>query len=260
MHEDETSDEKSEAAEPAVARHAAPKRPLLKDFFRPSKGQLIAAVVLFVTALLITWTVRSQDSQPEFAQARQEDLVQLLDTVSSQNRALESEVRELQSNRDALASGADRAESARTDANRRLEQLRILAGTVPAHGPGLRIRITADPGKITPELMLNAVEELRDAGAEVIEINDEVRVAVNTSFTATDDGRVQADGHTLSLPMTIEAIGDPGTLEAGARFRGGLVSEVEGSRVSGTVVTQQLDNIRVDSVVEPAEYKFARPR
>lgn len=240
--------------------HAAPTRPWLKDFLRPSKGQAIAAAVLFVTALMVTWTVRSQDPQPEFAQARQEDLVQLLDTVTSQNRALETELRELQSNRDELLSGADKAESAREDARRRLEQLQILAGTIPAHGPGIRIEISAEAGKITPELMLNAVDELRDAGAEVIEINDTLRIVVDTAFTVADDGALQADGQTLTLPLTLEIIGDPVTLEAGARFRGGLVSQVEGPRVGGTVQITQLDEVRIESVVEPRRNEFARPR
>lgn len=249
------SDESTEAP-----RRAAPARPWLKDFLRPSKGQAIAGVLLFVTALMVTWTVRSQDAQPEFAQARQEDLVQLLDTVTSQNRALEIELRELQSNRDELLSGADKAQSARDDARRRLEQLQILSGTIPAHGPGIRIEISADAEKVTPELMLNAVEELRDAGAEVIEINDTVRVVVDTAFTVAEDGTLQADGHALTPPLTIEVIGEPVTLEAGARFRGGLVSQVEGPRVGGNIQIAQLDEVRIDSVVEPRRNEFARPR
>ena len=241
-------------------QRTASSRQWLKDFLRPSRGQAIAGVVLFVTALMVTWTVRSQDAQPEFAQARQEDLVQLLDTVTSQNRALETELRELQSNRDELLSGADKAQSAREDARRRLEQLQILAGTIPAQGPGIRIEISAEAGKLTPELMLNAVEELRDAGAEVIEINNQVRVVVDTAFTVADGGALKAGGQTLTLPLTLEIIGDPVTLEAGARFRGGLVSQVEGPRVGGTVKIAQLHEVRIDSVVEPRRYEFARPR
>lgn len=242
------------------ARHAMPRRTLLREFFRPGKGQLIAGVVLFVTALLVTWTLRSQDSQPEFAQARQEELVQLLDTVTSQNRALEAELRELQSNRDELVSGADRAQTVRKDAERRLEQLQILSGTVAAHGPGVRITVTAPDGKLTPELMLNAIEELRDAGAEVIELNDDIRVVMSTAFTADEEGRLAVDGKPLRSPLVIEAIGDPSTLEAGARFRGGLVSEVEGARVGGNAIIEQLDDVQITSLAEPAENKFARPR
>ncbi len=247
---------------PEVARHADGKadRSLLRDLIRPSKGQLVAALILFVTGLGLTWTWRSQEAQPEFAQARQADLVQLLDTVTGQNRALEAELRSLQSTRDELAGGADQAESVREDAQRRLEQLQILAGTVPAHGPGVRLTVTDPEGKITAELMLNAIEELRDAGAEVIELNDSVRVVMNTAFTSDEQTRVIASGQALDPPYVIDAIGDPSTLEAGARFRGGLVNEVEGPRVGGGVTIEQLDDVRIDSVVAGVSPRFAKPR
>lgn len=244
-------------------QEATPKRRqpnLVRDFFRPSKGQFVAALVLFSTALLVTWTLQSQRAQPEFANARQADLVQLLDSVTSQSRALEEELRELQSTRDELLSGADQAETARKDAERRREQLQILAGTVPASGPGIRIKIDDPDSKVTAELILNAIEELRDAGAEVIEINDQVRVVTNTAFTTDGDGNVLAGGEKLDRPYIIDAIGDPVTLESGARFRGGLVSEVEGSRVGGTVAIEQLEQVMVESVVTVDEYEFARPR
>ena len=39
----------------------------------------------------------------------------------------------------------------------------------------------------------------------------------------------------ISTPITLEVIGDPHALTEAARFSGGLVSEVEGSRIGGTV-------------------------
>lgn len=246
---------------PEGPRHGRPEpAQLIRDFFRPSKGQLVAALILFITALALTWTWRSQQRQPEFANARQADLVQLLDTVTSQNRALETELRDLQSTRDELLSGADKAETVRADTEQRLEQLRILAGTVPAHGPGVRLTLNDPQGKISAELLLNAVEELRDAGAEVIELDDEVRVVLETAFTTDDEGRILAGGKVLAPPYVIDVIGDPTTLESGARFRGGLVSEVEGARVQGSVIIEQSEDIRIDSVVPVRAPTFARPR
>ncbi len=83
------------------------------------------------------------------------------------------------------------------------------------------------------------MEELRDAGAEVIELNDTVRLVMRSWFSTDPSGRVTADGVALEEPYVIEAIGDPATLEAGARFRGGLVSEIEGERVGGRVQITQ---------------------
>lgn len=244
-------------------RRATPHRPpgaLLKAFLRPSRGQFAAGVALFLTALIVVVTLRSQANQPEFANVRQADLIQLLDNVTGETRRLEDEVRELEQARTELLSGADRDEAAREAAARRLEEAQIIAGTVPVTGPGVRIEIDDPQNRVSAELLLDAVEELRDAGAEVIELNDTVRLVMRSWFGTDESGMLTADGVTLEAPYLIEAIGEPATLEAGARFRGGLVSEIEGERVGGRVVITQEDSIAIDSVAAPGENEFARPR
>lgn len=246
--------------EPRRAARGSRRRDLARDFFRPSRGQFVVGVALFLTALIVVMTLRSQANQPEFANVRQADLIQLLDNVTGETRRLEDQVRELELARTELLSGVDRDQAAREEAARRLEQAQIIAGTVPASGPGIRIQID-DPGaKVTAELLLDAIEELRDAGAEVIELNDSVRLVMNSFFGTDDRGAVTADGHPLAAPFVIDAIGDPATLEAGARFRGGLVSEVEGDRVGGRVTIEQLQVVEITATVEVGEPQFARPR
>lgn len=249
-----------EQSPPRRAAEATPRRNLLREFFRPSRGQFVVGLVLFLTALTVVLTLRSQATQPEFSNVRQQDLIQLLDNVTGETRRLEDQVRELELARTELLSGADRDQAAREEATRRLEHAQIIAGTVPATGPGIRIQIE-DPGRrFTAEHLLDAVEELRDAGAEVIELNDSVRLVMNTYFGTDERGAITAGGEPLAAPYVIDAIGDPATLEAGARFRGGLVSEVEGERVGGSVTIEQLQSIEITSVVEVVDPQFARPR
>ena len=261
-------DETPVAPEEASPRRAAETAPegrarqggLLREFFRPSRGQFVVGIALFLTALIVVMTLRAQANQPEFSNVRQADLIQLLDNVSAETRRLEDEVNDLEQARTELMSGADRDQAAREEANRRLVQAQIIAGTVPATGPGVRIEISDPESRVTAELLLDAVEELRDAGAEVIELNDSVRLVMRSHFTTDEQGRIVADETVLERPLSIEAIGDPATLEAGARFRGGLVSEVEGDRVAGSVTIQQVQDLRIDSTVEPQPNQFARPR
>ena len=95
-------------------------------------------------------------------------------------------------------------------AQERLAALRILAGTAPAKGPGIRMTID-DPGsKVTAPVMLDALEELRDAGAEAVQINGS-RVVASSSFGQAPTG-VQVDGSTLHSPYRILAIGNPQTM------------------------------------------------
>lgn len=238
---------------------AAPRRNVAADFLRPGRGQLVVALILLLTALLVVLTLRSQAAQPSYSNLRRTELIQLLDNLSAETRRLESDIRDLQTTRDELASGAEGAEAARAEANRRLDELQIIAGTVPVHGPGIRITIQDPEDKVSPELLLDALEELRDAGAEVIEINDLIRVTTSTWLGLDSAGRVIADQQVVTDPILFDVIGDPATLEAGARFRGGLVSEVEGARVGGSVTIEQMSRVDIDSVVVVRENEFARP-
>lgn len=238
----------------------ATRRRALRDLLRPGKGQFVVGLALCLTGFIVVVTLQSQAAQPEFSGVRQADLIQLLDNVTSETRRLEDQVRSLESSRSELETGANRDEAAKAEADRRLEQAQILAGTVPAKGPGIRMVISDPAHSVTAELLLDALEELRDAGAEVISLDGSVRVVMDTALSTAADGSITADGVTLSAPYTIEAIGDPATLEAGARFRGGLVSEVEGDRVGGSVTITQLDELTIATIAQPHEYVYARPR
>ena len=136
--------------------------------------------------------------------------------------------------------------------------LSILAGTVPAEGPGVRMRI-ADPGnKVNADVLLNAVEEMRDAGAEVIEVNNTVRVVASTWFGADAKGLL-IDGLPVSTPLTIEVIGEPHSLQEAAQFRGGLVSEITGPQIGGQVQIEQLDRVVVESLHTTRANQYAQP-
>lgn len=247
------------SADDAPAGEGSGPRRILHDFLRPSRGQLTVALILLLTALLIVLTLRSQAAQPSYANLRRTELIQLLDNLSSETRRLEADIRDLQTTRDELASGAEGAQAARDEANRRLDELEIIAGTVPVHGSGIRITIDDPELKVSPELLLDGLEELRDAGAEVIEINDTIRVTAETWLGLDDQGRTVADQQVVTAPIVLDVIGDPATLESGARFRGGLVSEIEGARVGGSVTIEQMERVDIDSVVVAEENEFARP-
>ena len=230
---------------------------IARDIVRPSRSQLVVALILLLSGLAVTMQLAGNRDQ-RYTTLRQDELVAMLDDVTAESRRLESEVAELERTRQRLQSGADASAVARDEALRRLDALELLGGTAPATGPGIRVTITDRQGKLTPEILLNTIEELRDAGAEVMEIDDRIRL-VTTSWVTSADGVLTVDGTRLGGTITIEAIGAPGTLAEATRFRGGLVSTIEGERVGGTARVVEVDDLRIDSVITPQEPRFARP-
>lgn len=232
-------------------------REIGRDLVRPGRSQLIFGVILLLCGLAVTMQLAAQRDQ-RYTNLRQDELVGMLDDVSAETRRLEGEVTQLERTRDRLASGADADQVAREEAHARLDALELLGGTVRAAGPGIEITLDDLHGKVTPEIMLNVIEELRDAGAEVLSVDD-IRLVASSSVTQSATGALQIDGVTLRRPMLIRAIGDRDTLAEATRFRGGLVATIEGERVQGRVSVAKRDRVEIDATVTPRPMRFGRP-
>jgi uncharacterized protein YlxW (UPF0749 family) len=230
----------------------------LRAGFKPSRGQAIVAVVLALVACVAVVQVRVNRADDGYQNARREDLIAILDGLGQNTRRLESEIADLEERKNSLSSSADKAQTAREQAEAQVRTLGILAGTLPAQGPGVRITLNDPQGKMSSLNMLDAIEELRDAGAEAIQINGSVRVVASTDFVDDAPG-IQIDGQKLNSPYVIEAIGESHNLSEAANFPGGLVSEVTGPQVGGTAEVNELENVAITALHAPEEHRYARP-
>ncbi|MFG1908309.1 DUF881 domain-containing protein [Kribbella sp. NPDC048928] len=230
----------------------------LKAGFKPSRGQAIVAVVLALVGGVAVVQVRVNRADDGYQNARREDLIAILDGLGQNTRRLESEIADLEERKNSLSSSADKAQTAREQAEAQIRTLGILAGTMPAVGPGVRITLNDPQGKMTSSNLLDAIEELRDAGAEAVQINGEVRVVASTDFVDDAPG-IRVDGKKLVSPYTIEAIGESHNLAEAANFPGGLVSEVTGPQVGGTAEVNELESVSVTALHAPEEHRYAHP-
>jgi uncharacterized protein YlxW (UPF0749 family) len=233
---------------------------LLAALRRPaSRGQAVAGVLLAVLGFAAVTQVRANGRDDSYVGARQGDLIQYINSLSLASGRAESQIARLERTRDSLGNDTRARQTALTRARQQAETLGILAGTLPAEGTGVRITVTVtEPGaSIGTNQLIDGLEELRDAGAEVIEINDKVRVIAQTSLQDTPGGGLLVDGSTLKPPYVIDAIGDPHTLATALDFTGGFISEVR--EVGGEVAVQQLSKVEVASVLTPKAPKYAQP-
>lgn len=247
-------------AEPAPATPPARSvwRRIGRAALHPGRSQVVAAIVLCLLGMAGVMQIRANDSGDAYTNARREDLIQILDGLGVESRRLEAEVAQLQGTKASLQSGADTQRVAREDAQQRVQELAILDGTAPAQGPGIRMRISDPQDKVDAAVVLDAVEEMRDAGAEVIDIDGQARVVGSTWFG--DDGTtLLVDGTPVNRPLTITVIGDPHSLQEAAQFRGGIVSEITGPKIGGDVQIDQSDDLVVTSLHAPPASQYARP-
>ncbi|MFD6137956.1 DUF881 domain-containing protein [Isoptericola sp. NPDC060257] len=190
---------------------------------RASRSQVLAGVLCAALGFALVVQVQ-QSASDQLSSARQEDLVRLLDEVTDRAQQLGDEVSGLEATRDELESGSGQARSALELAEQRAESEGILSGRLPAQGPGVRVTIQDPGGALKASQMFNVLEELRNAGAEVVELNG-VRLVTSTWFE--DEGNaIVVDGTSLSSPYEWTVIGDPETMDRALEIPGGALATV----------------------------------
>ncbi|MFC8126731.1 DUF881 domain-containing protein [Streptomyces sp. NPDC057302] len=222
---------------------------------RVTRPQLIVALLLFVLGLGLAIQVRSNNDSSALRGARQEDLVRILDELDDRTQRLEGEKQRLEDQRTGLENSSDQAEEARKQTVERERQLGILAGTVAAQGPGITLTIDDKRGAVEADMLLDAIQELRAAGAEAIQIND-VRVVANTYLSDTDSGGVRVDGRKVGKPYRFKVIGKPQDLEPALNIPGGVVQTLE--KEQATVTVARAEKIVVDALRAAKRPDYAR--
>jgi uncharacterized protein YlxW (UPF0749 family) len=202
-----------------------------------SRAALLIGVLCGLLGFGLAVQLRSNTSTSGLATARQEDLVRILDDLSSREERLRRQIAALEAARARLTTTGDRNSAALAEARSRSTALGILAGTLPAQGPGIELRMTDPNGRLTGEDVLDAVEELRAAGAEAIQVG-QVRIGLDSAFTE-QEGRITADGTPLLAPYVVVAIGEPSTLATALNIPGGVVDTVRQAGGAATVRQQQ---------------------
>lgn len=258
--------EHTPVTDPSAGRQPRPRRrPLpsraearrrLRAFgrFHPTRGQLVAALLTALLGVALVAQARVTE-EAGLQQLRQTELVALLDDVTTRAQELGAEVSELEDDRSRLL-GAEGDEAAAEAARQRLHSYQILAGTVPVEGPGITVLVDDEAGVITQTMLLDGIQELRDAGAEAIQIGT-VRVVASSYVGTDEEGRVLLDGQPLSTPYTITAVGDAHTLAGAMAIPGGFSDSLRGAGASVTVV--EADTVLVDALHEPSEPRYAQP-
>lgn len=214
-----------------------------------TRSRVLIAVLCGVLGFGIAIQVR-QTQDDEFAALRQDDLVRLLDEVTQRNDDLVAERDQLLRDRSALRSGSDAQQLA---AEYQLVH-GVLAGTEPVEGPGVVVTVE-NAGQVSAQTMVHMLEELRNAGAEAVEVSGQ-RLIASSAFVDTPDG-VLVDGQRTDDPMEWRAIGDPDTMAVALNIPGGALT---GFRNAGAVVDlEQRDLVQITAIREVFEPEYAAP-
>jgi uncharacterized protein YlxW (UPF0749 family) len=243
------------APSPGTSRRVA--RALLHPHAR--RVDLAVAALLLLLGFALVVQVRSTRNDGPLTNARQEDLIAILDDLDNRSDRLRQEIGALSDSKAQLTSGDGQSAAALAEARRRTQVLGVVAGTVPARGVGILVTI-ADPGtQVSASLLLDALEELRNAGAEAMQIDGggrSVRIVAQTALVDDPEG-VVVDGTLLTAPYRFRVIGDPATLAGALAIPGGVEDTVR--QRGGSVSVERPDRVSVTALRPLTTPRYARP-
>ena len=155
------------------AREPLRGRARLRSALKPraTRAQVVAAVLCAVLGFAVAVQVRA-NQDAGLTGLRQTDLVR---HPRRRHRARAPGCRPrratCEDTRDRVSGGSNGTLAALEEARERARVLGILAGTLPAVGPGIELTISDPEGKVGSDVLLDTLQELRDAGAEAVEVS-----------------------------------------------------------------------------------------
>ena len=213
---------------------------------------LLLVICLMLGVALVT-QVRAQQEDPLETMGEQ-DLVLLLDELTSRADELRTERSDLNSQLMELEDSASQREAADKAAAQARIQSQINAGTVPVHGEGVVLTVRDPQGQVPVEYFILTLGELRNAGSEAIALNG-VRLTSRTWFSSGEDGII-VDSTPITSPYTWQVIGDSQTIAPALEISAGAASQM---RARGAQVeVEPAQDVVIDAVVQPSSPRFAQ--
>lgn len=220
-------------------------------------GSLLLAVAAGVVGFLLVGQLQGpRRESPPLAAESESDLARILSDLNNEADALQNEIADLKVQLNELRRSSQNEAAAAQAADEQLRNLEVLAGTVPATGPGVALTVTDPNSLLHYDTMIDIVQELRDAGAEAVAI-DGHRVGVATAF-AESEGRITVDGVALTPPYRVVAIGQATTLDGGLKIPGGAVDAVSAVKGVHIDVVRQA-KVDVPALTKAPQFQVAKP-
>ncbi len=194
---------------------------------------VLSLVVGFLTS--VAWITKDTRNQrwSTLAADQQARMGAVSIDLQEEYQKVMDEVTKLRAENTRLQNAVAGYNNASGELNQSLQQLKIFAALTEAEGPGITITLrdskpkddfVSDANIIHDYDVLKAVNELWNAGAEAISVNNH-RVGPSTNIRCAGT-TILIDSVKIATPILIRAIGDPDTLYGAMNLPGGALQEI----------------------------------
>ena len=225
---------------------------------------LILGLVCFILTIGISVQIRTVNRNGTTTSRNQElnnlksQVLKMKEKYEDSYNKLERAQEELEKTRNNIASADEKLKTLEKEINR----YSILLGTTEVNGQGVTVTVTdastqdnllaiMDP--IVHDVdILEIVNELKNAGAEAIDVNGQ-RITATTAISC-DGNVIVVNGEKISSPFTINAIGQPERMATLTR-PGGYLERMAESYIKTTF--NKVEKITIPKYIGGTNFKYA---
>ena len=208
----------------------------------------MAARIALLIGMLLVGQLRSQARPLELSNLTAQELSTLIETLSVRNVELSEGLTDLREQIRDYERAEVEGQSDLATTEEFLRRISAFGGLVAVEGQGIEIQAE---GSFDPVSVNDLIQELRNAGAEAIAI-DEIRITA-ASVAVLGTSAIEIDGVPIGSTFQIRAIGSPDGLQAAIERPGGILRLFEQSIDARFTLTQ------TDRLVVPATNRDLTP-
>jgi uncharacterized protein YlxW (UPF0749 family) len=208
----------------------------------------VVSLVAILLGFLVIVQLRSQDRVARsLANQDNTSIALLINDLNHANGQLLQQGIDLDQRQQALQQGLVAGGTDTRAIEKELAVLRMVAGALPVHGPGLEIRIA---GPVMDFELQDALNNLRNAGAEAAALNG-YRIINGTPIQSRGNG-LEVAGHLVTSPFALTVIGDPEQLQSAADLSASSLQ----TRVQVTITRRS--DLTITEVVAPKPLLYSQ--
>jgi uncharacterized protein YlxW (UPF0749 family) len=219
------------------------------------RSQLSLALVGVLLGALIVLQLRSQEAGNGLDTLTTTELTVLVGNLNTRNDQLRAEIATTQAELAGLQASDARGDTSVGQLQADLARVRAWTGLDPVVGPGVRITVT---GGLDASSVQDLVNELRNAGAEAIAVND-VRVEPNSIVYGPVGGLLIESAH-LGNPFEVSAIGNPESLTGSLTRAGGIVAELAATDPAAQLIVTPVGMLRLPATTQDLVPAHGKPQ
>jgi len=225
------------------------------------RWEIPITIVLLCLGIMLSLQFQAQTRiASDLTLQRSETLIAMVRGLSEKRQKLDLEIIDLRNQLNSQLESSRDEETLLDSINLEMGKLQIVNGTTAVKGTGLTITVEEYMPIIYTDL-INIINELWNAGAEAISLNEHritshstISVAEDVFSDSTFNIFMTINHEKLEYPLVIKAIGHPSNLEKGLTLPGGIMDNL--ALFNAFPEITKLEELEIPAIKKPSTYYF----